>query len=101
MIMSRVVSTTLAAAVSALLIAGPALAQEGHGGPLPEREKWSFAGTFGRFDTAQLQRGFQVYKEVCSACHSMKARLVPQPRAGRWPGFLGRSGQGVGRDLSG
>ena len=27
---------------------------------------------FGRFDTAQLQRGFQVYKEVCSACHSMK-----------------------------
>jgi ubiquinol-cytochrome c reductase cytochrome c1 subunit len=39
---------------------------------LPEQEKWSFAGPFGHFDTAQLQRGFQVYKEVCSNCHSMK-----------------------------
>ena len=29
-------------------------------------------GPFGKFDRAQLQRGFQVYKEVCSACHSMK-----------------------------
>jgi ubiquinol-cytochrome c reductase cytochrome c1 subunit len=28
-------------------------------------------GPFGRFDKQQLQRGFQVYKEVCSACHSM------------------------------
>ena len=29
-------------------------------------------GPFGKFDQAQLQRGFQVYKEVCSACHSLK-----------------------------
>jgi ubiquinol-cytochrome c reductase cytochrome c1 subunit len=29
-------------------------------------------GPFGKFDKAQLQRGFQVYKEVCSACHSLK-----------------------------
>src|SRR5207253_8234066 len=29
-------------------------------------------GPFGKFDRAQVQRGFQVYKEVCSACHSMK-----------------------------
>src|SRR6478735_8964937 len=29
-------------------------------------------GPFGRFDRQQLQRGFQVYKEVCSACHSLK-----------------------------
>jgi ubiquinol-cytochrome c reductase cytochrome c1 subunit len=35
-------------------------------------ERWSFAGPFGRFDTAQLQRGYQVYKEVCANCHSMK-----------------------------
>ena len=28
-------------------------------------------GPFGRFDKQQLQRGFQVYKEVCSACHSL------------------------------
>jgi len=29
-------------------------------------------GPFGKFDRAQLQRGFQVYKEVCSTCHSLK-----------------------------
>ena len=29
-------------------------------------------GVFGKFDKAQLQRGFQVYKEVCSACHSLR-----------------------------
>ena len=33
---------------------------------------WSFKGFFGKFDTASLQRGYQVYIEVCSACHSMK-----------------------------
>ena len=32
----------------------------------------SSAGVFGKFDKQQLQRGFQVYKEVCSACHSLK-----------------------------
>ncbi len=39
---------------------------------LPEPQSWSFAGIFGKYDTAQLQRGFQIYKEVCSNCHSMK-----------------------------
>lgn len=33
---------------------------------------FSFEGPLGKFDQAQLQRGFQVYKEVCSACHSIK-----------------------------
>ena len=37
----------------------------------PPRYTWSFAGIFGTFDRAQLQRGFQVYKEVCAACHSV------------------------------
>ncbi len=41
----------------------------------PELMSWSFAGMFGKYDAAQLQRGFQVYREVCSTCHSMK--LVP------------------------
>jgi ubiquinol-cytochrome c reductase cytochrome c1 subunit len=72
MVMTRLLSTTLAAAVAALLLGLPAHAEDAHGGPVPERQKWSFAGMFGRFDTAQLQRGFQVYKEVCSNCHSMK-----------------------------
>ena len=34
--------------------------------------KFSFEGPFGKFDKQQLQRGFQVYKEVCSNCHSLK-----------------------------
>ena len=70
----------LAAAVFAALLAVavvPALAQEQSATPSyplkkPELQQWSFAGPFGKFDTAQLQRGYQVYKEVCSACHSMK-----------------------------
>ncbi len=33
---------------------------------------WSFKGFFGKFDRASLQRGYQVYTEVCAACHSMK-----------------------------
>jgi ubiquinol-cytochrome c reductase cytochrome c1 subunit len=37
----------------------------------PEEENWSFAGPFGTYDKAQLQRGLKVYAEVCSACHSM------------------------------
>ena len=41
----------------------------------PTEESWSFAGPFGTYDRAQLQRGLKVYKEVCSACHSMN--LVP------------------------
>ncbi len=41
----------------------------------PEEMAWSFAGPFGHYDKGQLQRGLKVYKEVCSACHSMK--LVP------------------------
>jgi len=33
---------------------------------------WSFVGPTGKFDRPSLQRGYQVYKEVCSSCHSMK-----------------------------
>ncbi|HEX3944850.1 MAG TPA: cytochrome c1 [Rhizomicrobium sp.] len=40
--------------------------------PLPPKHPgWSFDGPFGMYDRASLQRGFQVYKEVCSACHSL------------------------------
>ena len=33
---------------------------------------WSFTGLTGKFERDSLQRGYQVYKEVCSSCHSMK-----------------------------
>ena len=39
--------------------------------PLPHQQ-WSFDGIFGTYDRASAQRGFQVYKEVCSVCHAVK-----------------------------
>jgi len=36
------------------------------------KTKWSFKGIFGTFDRASLQRGYQVYQEVCSGCHSVQ-----------------------------
>jgi ubiquinol-cytochrome c reductase cytochrome c1 subunit len=59
----------LALAVS-LFAAAPAYAAGGEI-EIPDR-KFSFDGVFGTYDRASAQRGFQVYKEVCSACHSMR-----------------------------
>ena len=39
---------------------------------LPKEASYSFDGPFGHYDKQQLQRGFKVYGEVCSACHSLK-----------------------------
>ena len=36
------------------------------------KENWTFKSFFGKFDRASLQRGYQVYTEVCASCHSMK-----------------------------
>jgi len=36
------------------------------------KNDWSFNGVFGTFDRASLQRGYQVYQEVCSGCHSVQ-----------------------------
>ncbi len=38
----------------------------------PIKVNWSFKGLTGKFDRSALQRGFQVYKEVCASCHSMQ-----------------------------
>ena len=43
----------------------------GGGEHIPE-QSWSFDGVFGTYDRASLQRGFQVYKQVCATCHSME-----------------------------
>ena len=60
--------TVLAAVAGLSVVAAPALAEGGHhlkdGG-------FSFEGPFGTFDQGQLQRGYKVYREVCSSCHSM------------------------------
>jgi len=37
-----------------------------------KKQNWSFSGSFGLYDKAQLQRGLKVYVEVCSSCHALK-----------------------------
>ncbi|HWK67199.1 MAG TPA: cytochrome c1 [Rhizobiaceae bacterium] len=72
------------AALGFVLAAGAVNAQEAGHNPAepthfpinkPAEMPWSFSGPFGTYDLAQLQRGLKIYKEVCSACHSMN--LVP------------------------
>ena len=66
---------------------GAVLADGVHDTPLPPKNDWTFAGPFGTFDKTQLQRGFKVYREVCSSCHSMglvSFRNLAQPGG---PGF--------------
>lgn len=40
--------------------------------PSIPREKWSFEGPFGTYNREDLQHGFQIYQQVCSACHGLK-----------------------------
>ncbi len=62
--------------LSAFLAARASASDAGAGAatrdPLPPKDvHFSFEGPFGTYDRGALQRGFQVYKEVCSACHSL------------------------------
>ncbi|MBA5775741.1 cytochrome c1 [Stappia sp. F7233] len=73
-------------AVAALAFSATAFAAEGEA-PHIEKQQWSFSGPFGTYDRAQLQRGFKIYKEVCSSCHALKFvafRNLAQPGG---PGF--------------
>src|SRR5262245_32808559 len=64
---------TLAVAVLGSLMFAPAIsARAADESPQLPRQQWSFDGVFGTYDRASLQRGFQVYKEVCSVCHPLK-----------------------------
>jgi ubiquinol-cytochrome c reductase cytochrome c1 subunit len=72
----------LAAAALLALTAAPALAAGG--AAHPHNVDYSFEGPFGKFDQAQLQRGFKVYREVCASCHSLSLvsfRNLGQPAA--------------------
>ena len=62
--------TILAAAAILLSTAGGALAAEGAVPPI--QRDWPNSGPFGTFDRAAVQRGFQIYREVCSSCHSLR-----------------------------
>ena len=69
-------SRPLAALVAIAASFGAALAEESsspsqsHAEPGIARQSWSFNGVLGKFDRAQLQRGYQVYSTVCANCHS-------------------------------
>ncbi|MSO67198.1 MAG: cytochrome c1 [Pseudolabrys sp.] len=80
--------TIIALALAGALIAlsGPAFAQEHEASP-PPRVKWSFAGPFGKYDQAQLQRGFKIYKEVCASCHSLDMLSIGSLADPGGPGF--------------
>jgi ubiquinol-cytochrome c reductase cytochrome b/c1 subunit len=70
-------STPMVSTVIALLVAGGLLvggaqnARAEEHQDTPPSQKWSFSGPFGKYDRGSLQRGLKVYKEVCSACHSL------------------------------
>ena len=59
----------------------------GHGVAIA-RQTWAFGGFKGQYDKAQLQRGWQVYQDVCAACHGMKRlafRNLVQPGGPEFP----------------
>ena len=80
---SIVLAVTLTASLSASALQS-ATAQEAEN---PPRQTWSFHGPFGMYDPAQLQRGFKIYREVCSTCHSMKLLAFRNLADPGGPGF--------------
>ena len=80
------------ALIGAWALAGAALptyaADDGAGEHAVERQHWTFGGFTGQYDKAQLQRGFQVYQQVCTACHGLKRvrfRNLAEPGGPEFP----------------
>lgn len=69
MIKSRSIAISILTFVA--IASGPTMSFAAGGSVEIERQQWSFSGIFGKYDSQQLQRGFGVYKEVCSACHGL------------------------------
>jgi len=79
-----------AAAFASLAIGAtlaPAAKAADHGTKI-ERQDWSFSGFTGQYDRAQLQRGFQVFQQVCTSCHGLKRvrfRNLAEPGGPQFP----------------
>jgi ubiquinol-cytochrome c reductase cytochrome c1 subunit len=71
MFKSKTIIATLAVVLG---LAGASAGQAAEAGAPIQKQDWSFGGVFGTYDQNQLQRGFQVFREVCSSCHG--ARLL-------------------------
>ena len=74
--MKTVITRLATTMIVALAFIAPSRAQEGGATPHyplkhPRHAEWTFSGPFGKYDPQQLQRGFQIYHEVCSSCHSL------------------------------
>ena len=69
--MKKIVLACVAACRSITALVSGASAASEYPKKKPREQSWSFAGPLGQYDRGQLQRGFKVYKEVCSACHSL------------------------------
>jgi cytochrome c1 len=77
-------------------LAAPALAQElSQEAPAPPKNRWSFAGPFGKFDRGQLQRGLKVYREVCAVCHGLKMIAFRNLADPGGPGFTTAQAQAI------
>jgi ubiquinol-cytochrome c reductase cytochrome b/c1 subunit len=77
----------IALAAAICILTGSAAAED-TSQPLPPRQiSWPFSGPLGTYDRGTLQRGFQVYKEVCSACHSLNLVAFHDLAAPGGPGF--------------
>ena len=83
--MMRALKKSLAALA---LFVGATTAHAAGEGVHIERQTWSFGGFTGQYDRDQLQRGFQIYKDVCSACHGLKRvrfRNLAEPGGPEFP----------------
>ncbi len=68
--LNRIILTIFISIITTLSLAD---SQHSHGTNTSYlKTDWSFKGIFGTFDRASLQRGYQVYQEVCSGCHSVQ-----------------------------
>ena len=67
-LLNRIILTIFISIITTLSFAD---SQHSHGANTKYlKTDWSFKGIFGTFDRSSLQRGYQVYQEVCAGCHS-------------------------------
>ena len=81
------IALPLFAATLGLALCGAASAADNSAALPVKHVQWSFEGPLGTYDRGALQRGFKVYKEVCSACHSLNLVAFHDLAGPGGPGF--------------
>lgn len=98
MTMQRSFLALAAAALLSVGFAAPAKAAEG--GVEPPSLKWSFAGPFGMYDRAQLQRGLKVYRQVCASCHGLSLIAFRNLAEAGGPGFTEEEAKAIAAEYT-